>query len=270
MTTRASTAAAPRRKGILRSELTAMALRYAEYAKRGDYHQELDPNWAYYPVYVPKMEFIRKFLYERPPSAKILDLGCGEGVLVREMRGKGYDMTGADPNYESDFVIRSSIADVNLESGSYDAIICSDVLEHLNVDEQEEAIRKMHGLLKPRGALLITVPNLAHFSSRLCFLLTGRPLRTSTIERHKGERPIREFIDVLEKYFYISKRQGLFPTFPLSLLLTYLFPGKVLPLHRLLNALFAYPNWCFLNLFICERREKSPPTRQVCEYVRFS
>ncbi|MEK6940342.1 MAG: hypothetical protein AABW49_00380 [Nanoarchaeota archaeon] len=43
-----------------------------EYLTKGDYHKNLDKSWAYYPVYVCKMEIIRKYLDSLPEGVKVL------------------------------------------------------------------------------------------------------------------------------------------------------------------------------------------------------
>ena len=52
-----------------------------EYSKKGDYHCKLDPNWSYTPSYLHKMIFVRQKIQDLRKDAKILDAGCGEGVL---------------------------------------------------------------------------------------------------------------------------------------------------------------------------------------------
>jgi SAM-dependent methyltransferase len=231
-----------------------MEYRVNEYAKRGDYHKSLDVNWPYYPIYLAKLDFVNKYISEFPKEKNILDLGCGEGVLVEQFRKKEYNIIGMDLNYSSDFVIKGDITDTKLESDSYDLVLCLDVIEHLNFSDQEKALKEIQRILNPDGTLLATIPNLAHFASRLSFLLTGRLFRTSKIERHIGDRPIDEYIELINKHFTIVQRKGIFPTFPISAFLTYKFPSKVLLLHRVLNRAFARPNWCFLNIFICSKK----------------
>ena len=68
--------------------------RAGEYSVKGDYHKNVDKNWRYYPVYFFKMEYIDYFLKSIPKTAKILDLGCGEGFLVEKYRTAGYDIIG--------------------------------------------------------------------------------------------------------------------------------------------------------------------------------
>ena len=228
--------------------------RASEYAEKGDYHRHLDKNWRYYPIYVAKMARIRKWLEELPPDARIADLGCGEGILVEELRQQGRDAIGVDLNYESEAVVRDDITRTQFASESFDAILCLDVLEHLQFEDQVKALAEIQRLLRPDGRLIASLPNLAHLSSRFAFLLLGRLLRTSEVERHPGDRPIGEYLELIRSSFVIEKRKGIFPTFPLSLYLTVRIPSKMVGWHRFLNACLAVPGWCFLNLLVCRKR----------------
>lgn len=226
-----------------------------EYKTRGEYHKKLDQKWKiYYPVYLAKMEFVKNFLNKTPKNKKILDMGCGEGVLVQEYSKKGYDIKGIDLNYKSKFVTKGDIRKTNYKKTSFDIILCLDVIEHLNFDEQELVIKEIDRILKKGGALLISIPNLAHFASRLSFMFTGKLIRTSKIERHKGDRPIGEYLEILKKHFNVKIRKGIFPTLPISTLMSYYFPNRVLFLHKILNLFLAYPNWCFLNILVCRKK----------------
>lgn len=220
-----------------------------EYEERGEYHRQLDRNWKYYPVYVQKMAFVGRYLQRQDRDAKIVDLGCGEGILVEEYRNKGFDIVGVDYNYESDCVLRGDITKLDFDDASTDLVMALDVIEHLDFEQQEQAIREIRRVLRPDGRALLTIPNLAHFASRVTFALTGKLLRTSTIDRHKGDRPIDEYIDLCKIHgLTVVNRRGLFPTFPLISALTCLAPSRVVGLHKLYNALPFPPGYCFLNI----------------------
>jgi len=142
-----------------------------EYAERGEYHRHLDPNWSYYPTYLAKMKFIRDYLREIPKKSRVLDVGCGEGVLVEEFSNLGYDIIGLDQNYSSEFVLRGDIRKMPFSGKNFDLILCLDVLEYLSYENQEIAISDIRRVLKNDGVVIFSVPNLAHFSSRLSFFL---------------------------------------------------------------------------------------------------
>lgn len=189
-----------------------------DYSERGEYHRQPPAHWPYYPVYLEKMASVRKFLNHQPAATKILDIGCGEGILVEEYQAKGYNIIGLDKHYQSNLVQRGDIINNNLLSQGFDLIICLDVLEHLPLGDQEPAIAGLYRLLKPGGQLLLTVPNLAHLLSRLTFLLAGRLIRTSQVSRHPGDRPINEYLKMLKQAgFVIIKRKGFSRPFRLFL-----------------------------------------------------
>lgn len=228
-------------------------LRLGEYAKKGNYHVVLDHDWPYAPVYLAKMAYVRKFLDALDPAKRVIDFGCGEGILVQEYKQRGMNIIGLDLNYESAYVQRGDMLNNGLEDGSFDVALCLDVLEHLPFASQGNAIAEIARTLRPGGIFLISVPNLAHLVSRFSFLLSGKLIRTSTIERHPGDRPIIEFIKLLTPHFTIRKRIGIFPTFPMIALVTRYKPAYSFWLHRICNRFFAYPSWCFLNIFTCEK-----------------
>jgi len=228
--------------------------RTGEYSVKGDYHKSIDKNWRYYPVFFFKMKQIEAFFNSIPKTYKILDLGCGEGYLVERYRQLGYNIIGLDLNYSSDVVKKGDIRHTPFEDGEFDTILCLDVLEHLNFSDQDPALKEIHRILKKNGIALLSLPNLAHFISRMTFLFTGTLVRTSSIDRHPGDRPINEFIQMINQNdFYLVKRVGIFPTLFLSSILTWYFPHRVIWLHSIINTIFAYPNWCFLNLVYCKK-----------------
>ena len=148
--------------------------RSGEYDGRGDYHVELDPSWPYHPVYVEKMARVRAYLDGLLLEENILDAGCGEGVLVKEYRMRGYEIVGVDLNYDSEYVKQGSILDLDYPDAIFDHVLCLDVLEHLELNEQVRAIAEFSRVLKPGGKLLISLPNLAHLASRLSWQVVCR------------------------------------------------------------------------------------------------
>ena len=108
-----------------------------------------------------------------PPPARLLDVGAGRGRFVLSARRAGYDATGIEPSQRGleaaaeagAAVLPASIAGADVEPGSLDAATLWHVLEHLH--EPAGALAEIHSWLRPGGALLVGVPNLASLQARL-------------------------------------------------------------------------------------------------------
>ena len=183
-------------------------IRRGEYLQRGNYHKCVDSNWIYYPTYVAKMNYVRQYLDKLRPSALILNAGCGEGVIVQEYLKKGYKIWGLDLNYGAPHILLGNIMELPFKDCIFDVILVLDVIEHLHFQNQVPALKEISRVLKPKGCLLAAIPNLAHLTSRLKFLLRGQLQRTSKIEKHPGDRPIKEYIELLkDNGFEITRRK---------------------------------------------------------------
>ncbi len=227
-----------------------------EYKKRGEYHKKLDPHWSYYPTYLAKKKFVLSTLEKEPRDSKILDMGCGEGVFLEELISRGFrNVQGIDLNYCSNLVKRGDILATGFPEKEFDIILLLDVIEHLSFSDQEKALEEIKRILKDEGKLIISIPNLAHLYSRISFLLKGTLKRTANVKKHPGDRPIKEYLNLLRTAgFQIKKRKGLFPTYPVLYNLLILFPARTLWLYNFLNKIAAYPNFCFLNILICSKK----------------
>jgi SAM-dependent methyltransferase len=228
-------------------------VRRGEYAARGDYHRSPDPAWDYYPTYLAKLEFVRRYLDALAPTTRVLDAGCGEGVLVDEYTGR-LDIAGVDAHYSSPHVTSGSVTTLPFADGAFDVVLCLDVLEHLAYADQPRALAEIHRVLRSGGELLVSVPNLAHLQSRIHFLLRGRLIRTASEYKHPGDRPVNEYLTLAAGTgFTLVSRDGIFPTVPVLTRLVRRHPQRLLPLHRMLTRLLPVPGWCFLNLLTFRR-----------------
>ena len=225
-----------------------------EYAKAGDYHRNLDPNWSYTPTYLRKMALVRGKVREKGKCARILDAGCGEGVLVEEFRTQGYSIAGLDLNYESDDVCRGSVLAMPYEDRAFDLVLFLDVFEHLNFLDQPVALAEIHRVLREGGEFVVSVPNLAHWNSRFRMALFGRLDRTDVDTNHIGERPYKENRDLIRKAgFEIVQTKGITLTVPfLYRCVICRRPTWFKWLHDFLE-LFACPSLAMITVFFCRK-----------------
>lgn len=98
-------------------------------------------------------------------NGNLLDIGCGTGAFLHQMKTAGWNITGLEPddtaraNALSLYGIKAlpSHELYQLPQASFDAITLWHVLEH--VHELTAYIKTIQQLLKPGGTLFIAVPN---------------------------------------------------------------------------------------------------------------
>ena len=113
-----------------------------------------------------------------PPGARLLDIGCGDGRIAEEARACGARYVGVDVSSSAVEFCRAKgleAAECNLDQplpfpdGSFDAVTVFEVLEHLF--EPARALAQIARVLKPGGAVVGSVPNIAHLPNRVLLLL---------------------------------------------------------------------------------------------------
>ena len=104
---------------------------------------------------------------------RLLEVGCGSGLMLKAMQDKGWDVAGVDPdpiaikNAKSKglIVYQGILADQKFSDDSFDAIALSHVIEH--VSDPLSLLRECERILKPGGHLVVITPN----SKSLCHQL---------------------------------------------------------------------------------------------------
>ncbi|MGD1056996.1 MAG: class I SAM-dependent methyltransferase, partial [Solirubrobacteraceae bacterium] len=112
------------------------------------------------------------------PQGRLLEVGCGYGLLLDEARQRGYDVEGVELSRDAVIYARDELGlsiqemavedpglEDALESERYDAVLAIDVLEHC--DDPVMALDRMCTLLAPGGALLIVTSDPSSLVARV-------------------------------------------------------------------------------------------------------
>ncbi|MGC8865063.1 MAG: class I SAM-dependent methyltransferase [Bacteroidales bacterium] len=99
-----------------------------------------------------------------PIQGKILDVGCGAGSFLVEMKKRGWECTGVEPNAESRYFIKSQwnipvYEDISLldDKLSFQVISLWHVLEHFT--DPLTSLTRIKHFLTDDGVLVVAVPN---------------------------------------------------------------------------------------------------------------
>jgi SAM-dependent methyltransferase len=107
---------------------------------------------------MPEPEYQRRvaaFVRQQLPSppASVLEVGCGEGDLARELEAAGYEIVAIDPEAPLGEIFRSVTLEDFDGSGPFAAVVASLSLHH--IQDVGAALDKTAGLLAPGGLLIL-------------------------------------------------------------------------------------------------------------------
>lgn len=107
-------------------------------------------------------DIVAKTLYRRIKryiKEGILDVGAGTGALVKLLRTKGHsNIKGIDLYPKVDFIEEGKITDLKFKDASFNTVMCTDVLEHLEMEQIEEGLKEIYRVLDKKRYLIITIP----------------------------------------------------------------------------------------------------------------
>lgn len=119
---------------------------------------------------IKRLNFIKNTLKNHlPEGSVVLDVGCGNGVISRSLGALGYKVLGIDVSEKAiaKAVQLNTFSNVQFkvlsaeqlvaEGKKYNAVICSEVLEHLN--KPGDLLKTLYKSLSDDGFLIVTVPN---------------------------------------------------------------------------------------------------------------
>ena len=180
----------------------------------GDYHRDIEyfeEENLFKNIFLKRIKIISKFV---KPHAKILEVGCSNGLMLSLFKERGYEVVGVEISSKAaDFaekrgvsIIRQSFEKINF-SEKFDVIIFNHTLEHLK--DPIGVIKKAKNILKPKGILYIDLPNFDSFSAKILkgrwpFLLPDEHLWHFTEKAF-----IKIFKNLSFKIVYVEKTSGI-------------------------------------------------------------
>ena len=139
-----------------------------------------------------------------------LDVGAGNGELIDRVI-REFPVTPHACDYRPDLMtmgnVHVDVVDLNREplpyaEASFDLVTCTEVIEHL--EHYRFALQEIGRVLRPRGLLVLSTPNVLNLRSRLRYLFFGffnmfGPLRLGDERHHSTHGHINPV-----SYFYLA------------------------------------------------------------------
>ena len=114
--------------------------------------------------YMLRSESVQKWALSLTAGSKVLDVGSASGGNTLLLGGLGFDVTSLEMSElgvelqlkKGIHVVKGDATDLPFESNYFDAILCLDVLEH--IEDDISALTEMYRVTKPTGKFLFSVP----------------------------------------------------------------------------------------------------------------
>lgn len=132
-----------------------------------------------------RLEFLSGYVR----TGRLLDFGCGAGLLMKVAEGLGWDVCGVDISKAAAVGNRQQRVFSRLEELAglperFDAVTAIHVLEHLPDPRRDLAV--LRELISNTGVLLVEVPNIKSLRARACRVMPA-------LFRAKGDERYRAF-----------------------------------------------------------------------------
>lgn len=117
-------------------------------------------------------------------TARLVDLGCGNGYVTRKLHGLGHEVIGIDAAPDGIAIAKEAYPELRFEVASVydddlativgtdvDAVISLEVIEHLY--SPKRLLEQAFSILRPGGALILSTPYHGYLKNLAVSLLNG-------------------------------------------------------------------------------------------------
>lgn len=119
-------------------------------------------------------------------TGRVLSVGCGNGMDVVELREHGFEAAGFDlyrpATQAAPWITVSKANAIPFATGSFDAALCLEVIEHIPHAERFSAAQELLRVVCPGGFIIIATPNRYFpFDEHATWLRIHSPFRDDTL-----------------------------------------------------------------------------------------
>jgi SAM-dependent methyltransferase len=117
-------------------------------------HGSVAPSFNPSRIYLE--QFLRRAAASVPAGARVLDAGSGDNSAYRELFHHATYESADNGTFATPPTYACDLRSIPVEPARYDAIVCTQVLEH--VPEPTAVLQELHRVLKPGGRLYLSCP----------------------------------------------------------------------------------------------------------------
>lgn len=166
-------------------------------------------------------ERIKLILKEIKENSIVLDAGCEEGKVLEQISKKalavyGFDIKksyikkASEKGIEKARVLLGSVLNIPIKNDFFDAVVCTEVLEHL--ENPQKAVEELKRVTKKGGKIIITVPNESLVIKIKKALKALHIAKLFVLSEEKSEGHITEFdkkkaVELIEKVGGLEKEK---------------------------------------------------------------
>lgn len=113
-----------------------------------------------------------------PIGMRVLDVGCGTGIVSRELSNRSKDVVAVDHSFESLRELGNNCKDnirylsthatqLPFKDGVFDAVVCANMLQHLEPGLVSNVVSELYRVVRLGGHIVVSVH---HYSRRMVSL----------------------------------------------------------------------------------------------------